>query len=438
MTSASFDADSTNKNDQVFQSSIVDHEDDEDFETENQDQDNDNNNDLCTTVIVTGEDTPFWEKFFTSFTSSNFNKRDSSIIACVSMLILCVAYFVSILLAILLFIILFVVLIVRWFSNTDMSVEITVFLAKFFPPSKQNLWNTKTTPELAWSAVFRANYKIILGELVEFIDKYNYCPEMDDVYPNGSITNWDRKWPTVTLRCYGFDTQMCEYFPKTLKLVNDAPVWLSHVMFSILKPYKFIPRHRGPYRGVFRYQLALEIPPCKDPPNGLYLSVWPNTSSHVFWSPEDVPAGDPTIVTWTAGDDFIFDDTCVHEVHNSTRFRRIILFMDVERFDLSLFSKIVHKIFMSAARFLPTVQYAGKVQDKYLEECRDKQTNELQKWNGVVNENRILENNWMWYNTAPEILPFRKARVVIRHMEAKMKQEEKQKALNAAAKNHQS
>ena len=132
-----------------------------------------------------------------------------------------------------------------WFSSTNLSVEITVFLAKFFPPSKQPVWDCVTTPECQWSAAFRANWKVIYEEYLDFEAKYNYCPQMDDVYPNGSITNWDRKWPTVNLRCYGLDTQISKYFPKTMALVNASDTWLSHVMFSILRPNKFIPRHRG-------------------------------------------------------------------------------------------------------------------------------------------------------------------------------------------------
>lgn len=131
-----------------------------------------------------------------------------------------------------------------WFSQTNLSVEITVFLAKFFPPSSQAVWDTH---EFEWTKRFRDNYEDIYNEYLNFEKNYNYCPQMDDAYPNGSITNWDRKWPTVTLRAYNLDCQVAKYFPKTMALLDDPSneYLLSHCMFSIIQPDKFIPRHRG-------------------------------------------------------------------------------------------------------------------------------------------------------------------------------------------------
>ena len=145
----------------------------------------------------------------------------------------------------------------KWFSSTNLSVEITVFLAKFFPPTDNPVIDCTTTKGCEWSKAFRDNWQVIYGEYLEFEKKYNYRPQMDDVYPNGSITNWDRKWPTVNLRCYGLDTEISKYFPKTMKLVNDSDTWLSHVMFSILKPNKFIPRHRGKFISLHCYYFIL-------------------------------------------------------------------------------------------------------------------------------------------------------------------------------------
>eukprot|EP00484_Ammonia_sp_Unknown_P028391 CAMPEP_0197029260 /NCGR_PEP_ID=MMETSP1384-20130603/8749_1 /TAXON_ID=29189 /ORGANISM="Ammonia sp." /LENGTH=419 /DNA_ID=CAMNT_0042458393 /DNA_START=71 /DNA_END=1330 /DNA_ORIENTATION=+ len=342
-----------------------------------------------------------------------------------AVLLLCyVGYRLSVLLSLLLATAISLIGLFKWFSTTNLSVEITVFLAKFFPPAAWPVIDCKATPECAWSKAFRENWKVIYQEYLDFEQEYNYCPEMDDVYPNGSITNWDRKWPTVNLRCYGLDTQISKYFPKTMKLVNESDTWLSHVMFSILKPNKYIPRHRGPYRGVFRYHLHLEIPEHKNPAEQLYLAVWPETSSADFWDPANVPDGEPTLCTWKDGDDFLFDDTCVHEVINFTGKRRIILFMDVERYDISFFSKLIHRVFMSAAKYLPAVQNCKAVQDDYLKKYVDEKTNQPMRYGPAgssaasqidynLNTTVSPSNSWMWYNTAPEILPYKKARVVI-------------------------
>jgi len=272
---------------------------------------------------------------------------------------------------------------------------------------------------------------------------------MDDVYPNGGITNWDRKWPTVTLRCYGLDSQVSKYFPKTMQLVNSSPTWLSHVMYSILEPQKFIPRHRGPYRGVFRYQLALEVPPTNNIEN-LYLAVWPNTSSHQFWSPEHIPPSEPTLVQWEVGKDFIFDDTCVHEVRNNTIFRRIILFMDAERHDVPFYSRLVHKLFMNLARFLPAVRQAIDTQDKFLKtKTKIDKSHEItnNKDNDVIDDNvndddtktknndacgkstscSFNSHNWLLLNASrmPDYLPYKSARKLIEKNNARLKNKSK-------------
>ena len=136
-----------------------------------------------------------------------------------------------------------------------------------------------------------------------------------------------------------------------------------------------------------------------------------------------MPDGDPALVKWNNGDDFMFDDTCVHEVINFTGKRRIILFMDVERHDISLFAKLIHRLFMNLAKYLPAVQNCKAVQDKYLKTCIDEKTNEPVRfrgkgWNGTSQDHvdfnlSASKNQWMWLNTAPEILPYKKAKVVI-------------------------
>ena len=186
------------------------------------------------------------------------------IVSCI-LLLLNIGYYVSFSLSIFLSLIVILIGGFKWFSSTNLSVEITVFLAKFFPPSKKCVWDCVKTKECGWSKAFRQNWKIIYQEYLDFEAKYNYCPEMDDVYPNGSITNWDRKWPTVNLRCYGLDTEISKYFPKTMKLVNESDTWLSHVMFSILRPNKFIPRHRGRYKYIY---------PCTHTHNYLYIYIY--------------------------------------------------------------------------------------------------------------------------------------------------------------------
>ena len=79
--------------------------------------------------------------------------------------------------------------------------------------------------------------------------------------------------------------------------------------FSILAPGKHIPPHKGPYKGIIRYQLALKVPKsgeCK-------LLV------------------DNTPYFWKEGEGVLFDDTYTHEVVNNSTEHRIALLLDVKR-----------------------------------------------------------------------------------------------------------
>ena len=112
--------------------------------------------------------------------------------------------------------------------------------------------------------------------------------------------------------------------------------------------------------------------------------------------------------------------------------------MDVERHDISLFAKMIHRLFMNLAKYLPAVQNCKAVQDKYLKSCLDPKTNKPTRFREGVgmsststsssstssSSNQVdmsPSNSWMWYNTAPEILPYKKARIVI-EQQAKRKQ----------------
>ena len=141
-----------------------------------------------------------------------------------------------------------------------------------------------------------------------------------------------------------------------------------------------------------------------------------------------MPSNEPILIPWNDGDDFLFDDTCVHEVINFTKKRRIILFMDVERHDISIFAKLIHRFFMNLAKYLPAVQECKKVQDDYLKKCVDERTNEPTRFGSgssaasqvdVDEDCASPSNSWMWYNTAPEILPYKKARIVIENAKKK-------------------
>ncbi|HEY2623199.1 MAG TPA: aspartyl/asparaginyl beta-hydroxylase domain-containing protein, partial [Dyella sp.] len=105
--------------------------------------------------------------------------------------------------------------------------------------------------------------------------------------------------------------------PILADLVSSSPDVLSATL-SFLAPRKHIPRHNGPFRGILRYQLNLEVP----------------TDAQ----------GRPTAVLWLAGQEhrlgngehLLWDDTFPHEVWNHSDQTRIALLLDVRRPDMPL------------------------------------------------------------------------------------------------------
>ena len=117
-----------------------------------------------------------------------------------------------------------------------------------------------------------------------------------------------KDWNTFPLRMFDKDYEenmnKCPVLKEILK--NDTNI--TSAFFSIMEPGKLLSSHYGPFKGILRYHLGLEIP------KGLcYISV------------------DGETYDWKEGEGVLFDETYKHFVQNSTDFRRVILFLDVKR-----------------------------------------------------------------------------------------------------------
>ena len=112
--------------------------------------------------------------------------------------------------------------------------------------------------------------------------------------------------------------------PKTVKLLEPMKN-VKGFYFSILAPGKHIPPHKGPYKGIIRYQLALSVPK-----NG-ECKILVDGNPHY----------------WTEGKGVLFDDTYTHEVLNNTQEKRIALLLDVKRevpgFFMRQYDKLIFK-----------------------------------------------------------------------------------------------
>lgn len=152
--------------------------------------------------------------------------------------------------------------------------------------------------------LLRNNYEAIRKEALESLEVSK--PIMNDMYFQGIA---DKGWQRLYIKWHGpTDPLALKHCPLTCKLIEQMPE--VHVaMFSILLPGSKILPHHGPAKMCLRYHLGLSTP------NSENCNIKVNGESYY----------------WKDGEDVMFDDTLLHEVHNDTDENRIILFLDVER-----------------------------------------------------------------------------------------------------------
>jgi beta-hydroxylase len=172
-----------------------------------------------------------------------------------------------------------------------------------------------TTPFLdpaifPWVQILEDNWKSIRTELDDVLAYREELPNFQDISTDQvSITDDDR-WKTFFFYGYGFKSESnCARCPETARLLEQVP-GMTTAFFSILSPHKHIPDHRGPYKGVLRYHLALMVP---EPRDACRIRV------------------DDEYANWEEGRSLLFDDSYDHEAWNDSDGVRVVLFMDVVR-----------------------------------------------------------------------------------------------------------
>lgn len=152
--------------------------------------------------------------------------------------------------------------------------------------------------------LLRENFDAIRDEALASLDKSGKI--MNDMYFQGIA---DEGWKRLYIKWHGpIDPLAQKECPFTCSLIEQMPE-VSVAMFSILMPGSKILPHHGPAKMCLRYHLGLSTP---NDPN---CSITLNGEKY----------------SWKDGEDVMFDDTLMHEVHNNTDKKRIILFLDVER-----------------------------------------------------------------------------------------------------------
>ncbi len=171
----------------------------------------------------------------------------------------------------------------------------------------------------AWQAIRDEAVAARIERMPRFHD---LMPEQADISANDG-----RDWRMLILKAY--DVEVPENIarsPTMKRLLDDCPEVKSAIV-SFLAPRKHIPRHRGPFRGIMRFHLGLQIPLEQD------------------GRPATVMTIDDREYRLADGEGMLWDDTYPHEVVNNSDEPRIALLLDVWRphmpADLEVLSRLI-------------------------------------------------------------------------------------------------
>ncbi|TAM83809.1 MAG: aspartyl/asparaginyl beta-hydroxylase domain-containing protein [Acidobacteria bacterium] len=177
--------------------------------------------------------------------------------------------------------------------------------------------------EFPWVPAVEAEWKTIRKELDELMLRRDEIPNFQDYSPIQRRITQDDRWKTFFLYQFGHvEKENCARCPETVRILKKIP-GMNTAMFSILAPGKYIPPHRGAYKGVLRYHLGLLVP---KPEHSCRIRVG-NDIRH-----------------WQEGKSLIFDDSHEHEVWNDADSYRVVLFVNFRRptaFPLSLANRLL-------------------------------------------------------------------------------------------------
>ena len=151
---------------------------------------------------------------------------------------------------------------------------------------------------------------------------HDLMPEQADISANDG-----RDWRMLILKAYDVDVpENLAKMPILASILAECPE-VKSATISTLAPYKHIPRHRGPFRGIMRFHLGLEIPELEDGRPATVMMI----NDHEY------RIADGEVLLW--------DDTFPHEVTNNADAPRICLLLDVWRprmpADMEVLSRII-------------------------------------------------------------------------------------------------
>jgi len=201
---------------------------------------------------------------------------------------------------------------ILWYYPSIFFVPMNAWLARDATPVKDRPYFEQTTLSVVYPDYQYAeqNYHIIRDEGWALWDHLarrhqNYL----DHYNVDLATASTDQWTTLPLRVFGRDypdyQRLC---PFTTNLLRRCPN-IRSCLFSFMAPGKVINPHYGPYHGLLRCQIPLQIPD-----NGAsFLTV------------------DGVDHYWREGQSLLFDETFLHSASNLTEHWRLVLLLDLPR-----------------------------------------------------------------------------------------------------------
>lgn len=198
--------------------------------------------------------------------------------------------------------------------------------------------------QFPWTTRLERNWRTIRKELDRVLAFNDTLPNFQDISKDQLSISDDDNWKTYFLYGFGYKAEdNCARCPETTSMIEEIPGMIT-AFFSILKPGKHIPEHRGVFKGILRYHLGLKVP---EPRKNCWFRI------------------DNRMTHWEEGKSILFDDTYRHEVKNETGETRVVLLIDIVR-PLRFPGSWVNKMLITLVR------HSGYVQD-----AREN----LRKWN---------------------------------------------------------
>lgn len=205
-------------------------------------------------------------------------------------------------------------------SYTGVAV---IAVAEFFITKVSSRQRFFDLNDFAWVKKVEANADAIVTELDTVLNNYESIPELKKLSAEQERIVSGNRWKSFFFHAYGERIEKnCSICPATDKAVQEIPGMLT-AFYSILEPHTKLTEHRGPYKGVLRYHLALKIPREREK-CGLRIE---NEIRH-----------------WENGKSLVFDDSYLHEAWNNSEEIRVVLFVDFVRplpFPVNLLNRIV-------------------------------------------------------------------------------------------------